>query len=47
MINDDASKTKGLISESLVNSYLTGSGSVAGQSHKWLCSSKSVKCVPT
>ena len=38
---------QGLISESLVNSYLTGSGSMAGQSHKWMCSSKSAKNVMT
>ena len=38
---------RGLISESLVTSYLTANGSVAGQSHKWMCSSKSAKNVMT
>lgn len=38
---------QGLISESLVNSYMTGNCSIAGQSHKWMCSSKSAKNVMT
>ena len=40
-----ASGKDGLVSESLVTSYLTGSGSMA--SHKWMCSSKSAKNMVT
>ena len=39
--------TKGLISESLVKSYITGGDSLAAQSQKWMCSSKSAKNIQT